>query len=1051
MIDFPANWLLLAQDAAQEVGVKVVPVEQAESVVPLWAVYLIVAAILALPFVLGSVIAKMLKLKDISGRLGTVLFTFVLGLTPFVWQIAAGDSWTDAIRLGIDLAGGNNLVYQIDVEQAERDGKEVTADVVDRMVAAVMRRLDPANQEQITVRRVGTDRIEVIIPGADRDVVEKKKRDMTRLGKLEFAILANGHRHAELIATAKKSDARDVRQGTRIAASWRPVGSRRDGIQKDVGDEYDVTSRVVEIEGEEVKQFLVIFEEPDERVTGKYLRRAYPTTGESGRTEVGFTFNTEGGFRFEKLTSRHKPEGEFRHRLAVLLDDQIHSAPSLQSTISDTGSISGDFTSEEIDELVNVLNAGALEVPIKPDPISEFSISPLLGQDVQEKGKWAIIYAAGAVVLFMFLYYRKAGVIANLCLLLNITLVMGSMALIKGVFTLPGLAGIVLTIGMAVDANVLIFERIREELQRGSSLRMAIQNGFEKATSTIVDANLTTLITAVVLYVIGTDQVRGFAVTLFIGIVMSMYSTLIFGRLIFDVLERKRWIKSLKMASVVGSTSLNFLAARKVAMVISIALIVGGMGVFFSRGEDNLDIDFTGGTMVTIQFVEPQNIDEVRGVLTDGMGTNITLEGLRLGDDTTNAAAGGKLFRLRTKNQNIAEVRSDVDRILTASGRELRKVRVDYAAIEPIPLITVKAGPDDKTDDDGKPANANGSGSEGESSEGNGESGADVAGKDADKKEEGAIVGAVASDDEFAGGNQVHLTLTGDVPTSTIQDYIAEELAALETDGGQKYDQPESLLRVIGTAGPGMTAVENASKRYTQMLAQSSPVVSQSDYEAALDRVQQRMEHDPIFEEVNTFAKTVANEMQTMAVIAMLTSLVAIVAYIWLRFQRITFGFAAVAALVHDVLVVLGLVAVASYASGTQIATILRLDDFKINLPMIAAFLTIVGYSLNDTIVVFDRIREVRGKNPALTVDMVNTSLNQTLSRTILTSLTTFIVVGILYIWGGEGIHGFAFCLVLGVIVGTYSSIYVASPVLLWLMNRPGSEVGQATAAARRT
>ncbi len=190
--------------------------------------------------------------------------------------------------------------------------------------------------------------------------------------------------------------------------------------------------------------------------------------------------------------------------------------------------------------------------------------------------------------------------------------------------------------------------------------------------------------------------------------------------------------------------------------------------------------------------------------------------------------------------------------------------------------------------------------------------------------------------------------------------------------------------------------------------------------------------------------------MRWKAILAMLASLVAIVAYIWFRFQQITFGLAAVVALVHDVLVVLGMVALASYGVTELGITALGLQEFKINLPMIAAFLTIVGYSLNDTIVVFDRIREVRGKNPAMTDAIVNTSLNQTLSRTLLTSMTTFFVVSILYAIGGEGIHGFAFCLVLGVIVGTYSSIYVASPVLIWLMNRPGSASGKATAAQSR-
>lgn len=196
------------------------------------------------------------------------------------------------------------------------------------------------------------------------------------------------------------------------------------------------------------------------------------------------------------------------------------------------------------------------------------------------------------------------------------------------------------------------------------------------------------------------------------------------------------------------------------------------------------------------------------------------------------------------------------------------------------------------------------------------------------------------------------------------------------------------------------------------------------------------MASTPYFEEVQKFSTAVGSEMKSDAIFAMVISLIAIVGYIWLRFRRVTFGLAAVAALVHDVLVVLGVVALASIMSDNAIGELLGFYDFKINLPMIAAFLTIVGYSLNDTIVIFDRIREVRGKNPALTSDMINTSLNQTLARTLMTSATTFIVVAILYVFGGEGIHGFAFCLLVGVIVGTYSSIYVASPVLLWLMNR---------------
>ncbi|MDA7527880.1 protein translocase subunit SecF, partial [bacterium] len=214
-----------------------------------------------------------------------------------------------------------------------------------------------------------------------------------------------------------------------------------------------------------------------------------------------------------------------------------------------------------------------------------------------------------------------------------------------------------------------------------------------------------------------------------------------------------------------------------------------------------------------------------------------------------------------------------------------------------------------------------------------------------------------------------------------------------------------------------------------------------ADIDKVLTSLKTDLEKDPHFEEVNKFDKSVTGDAKLAAITAMAFSLLAIVAYLWVRFQRATFGLAACAALIHDVLVVLGLVAIGAYLSGTPLKAIFLLEDFKINLPIIAAFLTIVGYSLNDTIVVFDRIREVRGRNPALTEEMVNASLNQTLSRTILTSLTTLIVVFILYVMGGEGIHGFAYCLILGILVGTYSSIYVASPVLVWLMNREQKKV----------
>jgi SecD/SecF fusion protein len=931
-------------------------------------------------------------------------------------------TWKSAINLGIDLAGGTNLLFQV----VEGPGKPITDEVMDQMVAAVSRRINPSGTEEVTVRQVGGDRIEVIIPGADPEMVERVKRNITRLGSLEFAILAARQYapHREVINAALRSDARDVRINGELVGTWRPAGvDAATGAPKDVSTEVTLDSGVTleavtrvaqdkygnplrSPNGTELLEFLLIVDpDPQRRVTGEYLSSvARGMDSRTGGAAVDFTFNTRGAFLFQQLTSENSNlPGGIDNRLAILLDDQIHSAPTIQTTISDRGQITGDFTREEVTDLISVLEAGALQREIVKEPVSEFSISPLLGEDVQNKGRWAIIISGLAVVVFMLVYYRFAGIVADLCLLLNLILIMGAMALIDATFTLPGLAGIVLTIGMAVDANVLIFERIREERSRGSSLRMAIQNGFDKALSAIIDSNLTTLIAAVVLYVIGTDQVKGFAVTLFIGIVASMFTALYFGRLVFDIVERKRWITDLRMFSVVGRTNWNFLGKTKLCLALSAVLIGVGLAAFVARGEDNLDIDFSGGTMVTFEFVETHETAEVRDRLEQQFGQSITLEKLTIPGHEAEGGQTGERFRLRTTNRLPDGTTIDtpeVKQMLAETfGDELIYVRLtDYEQV---------AGGGPAVDIRGAPAQS------------------DVA---------------------------YRLTFSAPMKEPTVASYLATELEQLTAPGAAggdpepKYTKAESLFTVVGV--PATYDREQAG--FAQVRVIAAPDLAQPDLEAALARMQSTMASEPRFEGVNSFAAAVATEMQQTAVLAILVSMAAIVIYLWFRFQRVTFGLAAMAAVAHDVLFVLGSVAVASWISKTFNTNFLGIEDFRINLPMVAAFMTLVGYSLNDTIVVFDRVREVRGKNPALTADMVNLSLNQTLSRTILTSLTTLVVVVILYAIGGEGIHGFAFCLVVGILVGTYSTIWIAAPVLVWLMNRVGAPSARGAASKQQ-
>ncbi|MCP4507225.1 MAG: protein translocase subunit SecD, partial [Fuerstiella sp.] len=905
---------------------------------------------------------------------------------------------------------------------------------------------------EITVRRVGKDRIEVIVPGKDAQTVNDIKRRITKLGSLQFFITASPSFDSEIISQAQALSSDDdklLNASKEVIARWMPVFEKDKDPQvtiTDPGDtafeaderaslsdvdeanesadvktkaQYtflqhsDAVGRDVEllrtrdgvVEKYKSRQYLVLVDPEEQWVTGEYLKQAgWGVDPQSGGQIVTFRFNTRGAFLFSRLTSRHLPQpGKPKRGLGIVLDDHLYSAPVINSTISENGQIEGNFTVAEVRELTGVLNAGALHVPINPKPLSEATVDPTLGEDVRKKGVQAIMAAAIVVVLFMLAYYRFAGIVAVICLFLNLVLVLTIMMAVDATFTLPGLAGLVLTIGMAVDANVLIFERMREETNRGSSLRMAIQNGFSKAFTTIVDANVTTLITAVILYMIGTEVVKGFAVSLFIGILMSMFTALYVGRVIFDVAEKKRWITKLNMFSIVGTTQWNFLARRRLCAFISCVLIAGGLAAFFSRGENSYDIDFTGGTMVTFQLTESAETESVHGLLKEQFTDNFTLERLTLAG--ADGMSGSKHFRLRTTESDNEEnaaaeesaeerVRVMVDKAFNGqTAMKLRKVSMEHSGLTPFAIAE---------DDDSAQA---------------------------------------MQYKRFNGGHTATISLSTEgqsteVAMGTISDMLADEIEKIGLPENSTYPDPEAVFAVEGLKGSGLNAVGQEVQKFSEVTVRGTSDLTEGDFIIALGEMKKKLDSRPLFDEVNTFASAVAREMKTSAIMAIIISLLAIVAYIWVRFQKITFGLAAVVALVHDVLIVLGLMALASYLSGNPIGDALLLNDFRINLPMVAAFLTVVGYSLNDTIVVFDRIREVRGKNPGLTDEIVNTSLNQTLSRTLLTSLTTFFVVIILYAFGGEGIHGFAFCLTLGVIVGTYSSIYVASPVLVWLMNR---------------
>ena len=793
------------------------------------------------PLVATWAVARWLGLPHISRRIAVVAYATAFcaaGLFPL----------SEAMKLGIDLSGGTILVYQ--VEQPPPAGFRM-----DKMVAAINRRINPSGVTDVTVRAVGSSRVEITLPHASALDVERYKRILTSVGSLEFRILANRRDDAALIDQAERTFPNPVVEGGRTLARWVPIAAAEQAGFSPGGE--------IALRADPKGRLLVLVVNDRYNVTGDFLSRAESTIDTMGRPAVGFHFNEEGARRFSQLTGENLPAPDgFERRLAIILDGQVYSAPAIRSRISSNGIITGNFTRQQVDDLVAVLNAGSLPATLIKTPVSEMSVGPTLGQDTIRSGLLAIAVSMAAVLLFMAAYYRVAGLIADSAVILNMLLVVGAMSWLRGTWTLAGLAGLALTVGMAVDTNVLVYERLREEQERSPRLSVAVDNAFRRAFRTIFDAHVTTLLAGAVLYVIGSEQVKGFALTLILGLAANLFTAVFVCRLIFDILEQKHWVRHFGMWALLSRPQYDLVGKRFVAVAGSSAVILAGLVAVGLRGKGLLDIDFTGGTAAAIRLDKTTSTATVRR-MAEKILPDVTVEELQLHGEPP-----GRHFLLRTPLQNPDQVKSLITR-------------------------------------------------------------------------------------EFHG------------------------------------------------------------------LLAPSP-----------------------FDRLDNFGGEIIRSTQEAALVAILASIVVIAVYLWIRFQNVLFGVATVVALVHDVLVVLGLVAMSRWLAGSALGNLLGIEEFRINLPVIAAFLTLVGYSINDTIVVFDRIREVRGHLQKITWKLINDAVNQTLSRTILTSFTTWLVSLILYLVGGEAIHGMAFCLVMGVIVGTYSSVYIASPVLIWFGGQGGGRPG---------
>jgi SecD/SecF fusion protein len=501
---------------------------------------------------------------------------------------------------------------------------------------------------------------------------------------------------------------------------------------------------------------------------------------------------------------------------------------------------------------------------------------------------------------------------------------------------------------------------MREEYKSGAALRMVIRNGFDRAMSAIIDSNITTIISGIALYLFATDQVKGFAVTLILGILTSMYTAIFCSRLMFEICERQGWVKKLTMLKILSNPNYNFLRVRWTAIGASLILIGIGMAAVVGRGWSLLDIDFTGGSSVTFALnpEDKSTIAEVRNALVDtSLGTKNLL--------VVERGKSGTRFSVDTSEQSV----DGVKQVITDTfDDKLQMFSVEIGAVTPF------------------------------------------------------------SEGTFT-GTQGEITVNAG-PGYEADDGVSHDALLELVNGAVESEGLKGLVAAVSSPDlrPGSGA----------RLQQWNVRLGGAD-EATAKRVFTRLENDvetmAMFPLASKIGGRVSSNMQFDALKALFLSLLGVVVYLWVRFSKLTYGVAAAVALVHDVLVTIGMLAISKYIVDAVpgLASSLQIDSFQISLTIVAALLTIIGFSINDTIVTFDRLREIKGKSPKLTATMVNASVNQCLSRTVLTSLTVFITVAILYFFGGDGIHGFAFAFLIGVVAGTYSTVYIAAPVLLWL------------------
>ena len=949
--------------------------------------------------------------------------------------------------LGLDIAGGERLLYRIDLEEAARQGLIVQggdpSELMQQTIAVIRQRCDNSGNTEAIIRRLGTDRIEVSLPrmssvrtglvtatlrGAvaadglpviELDAGEETLRSFPGSGgviRIDGERLTYTSRVGNVLnlkergkagtvaahaagATITLIDTDDMKAALenlgdlRFLAEAQPEDLSRAGTDKVAAEQklrdwfgkpenqnasiatYNALAPEkggppagfewypFKIEqGQAVPPMAqrggLLLRKPsdEERFSGADLSRVGPTNDQSGFPAIEFAMNESDGtaFRFGRFT-----EKLVRKRLAIVMNDEIITAPNIKQPLFGTSIIEGRFGLSERDGMVTVLRSGSLK--IRPELEAEETVGASIGDDYVQKNLWAGVVTLTIIVGFLLVYYGRLGLWAATALLLNLLLTMAGMVVVNGTLTLAGIGGIVLTIGMAVDASILIYERIREEQAKGRKPIQAAKDGFDHAMSAIVDGNLTTLITAFILMKVGTGTIRGFAVTLTIGIITTLFCALVALRVLVHY-ELKRGVTEFAMREFFRNANFKFMAYRKLAIGASLAILVSGTALFIGLNDQKkLGIDFLGGATVKVRTEQPLAVSDLRARvegLGDAMATAevVDLPGSRTADGRASE------FRITFKsNPDLAASESnDLERRFK---QEIADGLRDVLQKDPINVAS-----------DGTTATATLYFEEGH-----------LASDVQSKAEQAGITGAVAQAREGQGNV---FTVTG---TST---------------GGAA-----ALRRAIASAFDGSSDSAGREFKFALPIPESSVVGAQ-----------------------------VVGELRDSAIKALALSSLLILLYIRVRFAEYSYGWAALLADLHDVVATLAAIAFLIWFPWIRV---------EMNLTMIAAFLTILGYSLNDTIVVFDRIRENRPRVKGSLAEVCDVSINQTLSRTVITSGTTILasLIILIFNWGtGNALEGFAFALTFGVVAGTFSSIYIASPMLVWLEERAARKASAAPA-----